>query len=260
MFADRESVGAACSKPRALCFSLVLALVCGVAHAASALPTGHAEYAVSWNGIPAGAATVAVRHGVSDTPSSYRVDAYLHTNKLVDLLWRFRGHAMAEFGSTDLQPLGFRYDRRENAKHAVTDVSFDPTLTRATGVYQRDTDLRRMELREPGLLDPITAIFQALDRPAQIGDRWRYEIFTGEARYRVELTVTGEDTITVGAGRFRAWRVNPEVWKIGSGPDRRLRHATMWVAEDSTRLPLRIRSEVFIGGIDCDLIRFQAAP
>ena len=83
---------------------------------------------------------------------------------------------------------------------------------------------------------------------------------TGEARYRVELTVVGEDTITVAPGRFRAWRVNPDVWKIGSGRDRRLRRATVWVAEDSTRLPLRIRSEVFIGAVDCDLIRFQAAP
>jgi len=241
-------------------FSLVLALLCGVAHAAAALPIGHAEYAVSWNGIPAGAATVAVQRGGREIPVGYRVDAFLRTNKLVDLLWRFRGHATAEFSSADLRPLGFQYDRHENAKHAVTDVLFDPTLTRATGVYHRDADLRRMELREPGILDPITAIFQALDRPVQIGDSWRYEIFTGEARYRVALTVVAEDTITVAAGRFRAWRVNPDVWKIGSGRDQRLRRATVWVAEDATRLPLRIRSEVFIGAVDCDLIRFQVSP
>jgi len=234
--------------------------VCGVAQTAAALPTGHAEYAVSWNGIPAGAAIVAVRHDGSETASGYRVDAFLRTNKLVDLLWRFRGHATAEFSSADLRPRGFQYDRRENAKHVVTDVLFDPMLTGATGVHYRDADLRRMELREPGILDPITAIFQALDRPVHVGDNWRYEIFTGEARYRVELAVVSEDTITVAAGRFRAWRVNPDVWKVGSGPDQRLRHATVWVAEDATRLPLRIRSEVFIGAVDCDLIRFQAAP
>ena len=40
-------------------------------------------------------------------------------------------------------------------------------------------------------------MFQVLTQPVRIGDLLRDEIFTGEARYRVELAVTGEDVVSV---------------------------------------------------------------
>src|SRR5258706_541862 len=74
-------------------------------------------------------------------------------------------------------------------------------------------------------------------------------------RYRVEWVTSGEETITVTAGTFPAWRVEPRVWKIGTGVDQRLRRATLWVSQEPVRTLLRIRSEVFIGAVNCDLQR-----
>ncbi len=239
---------------------LVLLASLATTHAAAAatLTLGEAEYRVSWNGIPAAAATIDVRQDTDSGRPLYRVEVAARTNWLVDLLWRFRAHALSSFTFDDLAPLGFRYDREENNKHVVTDVTFGPSPVEVTGRKYRGGDTAVMTLREANLLDPITAIFHALVQSVQVGDARRYEIFTGEARYRVELDVTGEDTVSVAAGTYRAWRIEPKVWKLGTGADERLRRATIWVSQDGARIPVRIRTEVFVGAVNCDLLRLRA--
>jgi hypothetical protein len=213
------------------------------------------DYRLSWNGIPAAYTTVNVTRDEQGRGPLYRVEAIASTGWLVDLLWSLRARVGARF--TDrLAPLGFRYDREVNKERSLTDVSFDPP--RATGThYGPRGETRVLAVSAPDLLDPITAIFRALSHAVHVGETLQYDVFTGEARYRVWLTVSGEERVTVHAGTFMAWRMEPEVWKIGSGKDQRLRRATIWVSQGPVRTLLRIRSEVFIGAVTCDLLRFE---
>jgi len=252
--AVRRSVLCAC-----LIASLPLGAAVPVPDATTAKPiaVGRAEYAVSWNGIPAAAATVEVRRSVQAGEPVYRVEAAMRTNKFVDLFFRLRARADSSFTSADMVPLGFRWDRKENSKHSITDVSFSRSAQEATGIHRRGNDTKVLEVRAPGILDPITAIFRAMVQPIKVGDLLHYEVFTGEARYRVELAITGEEKVRVAGGTYQAWRVDPRLWKIGKGVDERLRRATMWVSKDPAHILLRIRSEVFIGAVTCELVKLQ---
>jgi hypothetical protein len=222
------------------------------------LPTGQMDYRVSWNGISAGSATVEVTRAEQDRASIYRVDAAIQTSWLVDLLWRLRAHALSSFTADQLAPLGFRYDRDVNREHSITDITFEPSGQEAEGRHYRGGEIKVVDVHDAGVLDPVTAIFRALTEPFRNGDTLRYEVFTGEARYRVELHVEGEDLISIAAGTYRAWRVVPRIWKLGSGLDQRLRDATIWVSQQPVRTVLRIRSDVFIGAVNCDLQRLPA--
>src|SRR5512139_656260 len=126
------------ARPAAVCALALLGGLLGLctpsAAGAASLAEGEAEYGVSWNGIPAGAATIAVRRDQHAGRPIYRVEALAQTNWFVDLLWHFRGHAMSSFTSDNLAPLGYRYDREENSKHIITDVIFDYAEPSATGV------------------------------------------------------------------------------------------------------------------------------
>ena len=72
-------------------------------------------------------------------------------------------------------------------------------------------------------------------------------------------TVGRPEAIDVPAGHFRALRVVPEVWKIGSdrpSPIRACARATIWVSRRSAAARcLRIRSEMFIGAVTLDLVK-----
>ena len=50
---------------------------------------------------------------------------------------RLRARVSAGFTTTDLTPLGFRYDREMNRVHSRTDIVYDPVSQRPTGIYAR---------------------------------------------------------------------------------------------------------------------------
>jgi hypothetical protein len=216
------------------------------------------EYRIAWNGIPAAGASVAITAGEVAGQDSIVVEATARTNAFVDLFWPFRGTVRATFLRDGLTPRHFVYDRQMNGTPYLTSVDFDQE--RARSVYIRGSRRRESALDEAGVIDPITAVFRARLSGAKPGDTLRYEVWTGEARYRVELAVNGPESIDVPAGRFSALRVVPTVWKVGSQPERdtRLRQATIWVADDPARTLLRIRSEIFIGAVTLDLVRVEA--
>jgi hypothetical protein len=155
--------------------------------------------------------------------------------------------------------MGFRYDREIRGEPSLTDVVFHAAGGPAVGTLRRRGATKVVEADAPDLLDPVTAIFRALSRPLAAGEILRYEVFTGESRYRVELEVLREESVTVAGRPQAAWRVEPRLWKIGRGLEPRLREATIWVSRDPARTVLRVRSQVFIGAVSCDLLAVHPA-
>jgi len=217
------------------------------------------EYRIAWNGIPAAAARVEITPTDLSGHDGMVVVATARTNAFVDLFWSFRGTARATFLADGLAPLHFVYDRQMNGAPYLTWIDFE--ASRARSVYLRGERRRDLELDEGNVIDPITAVFRARLSGAKPGDELRYDVWTGEERYRVQLQIRGPEQITVPAGHFSALQVVPEIWKVGSQPelDTRLRRATVWVSDDAAHTLLRIRSEIFVGAITLDLVRIEAA-
>lgn len=219
---------------------------------AAAVPTGALEYRLSWNGIPAASAVIDVTR---DDATTYRIEAATRTNSFVDLFWRLRGRVESRFAADTFAPLGFRFDREINRKPEVTEVTFGGEAPFAVGLHRRDGREHVKTVDEDYVLDPVTAIFRALQEELEAGATRVYEVFTGQSTYRVELRGGGEETVRTAAGTFAALRVEPRVWKVGEGLEPRLRGATIWVSQAAPRMPVRIRSEVFVGAVHADLQR-----
>ncbi len=224
-------------------------------------PTERAQtlsYRVAWNGLPAAHATVSIKPEELGGEAAYTVETTASTNRFVDLFWRFRGNAQVSFLARDWTPLRFRYDRNVRGVRSLTTIDFNPAQRRANSLYVKGgVTKKELELSSLDLIDPITAVFKARHDDIEIGSKLEYDVFTGESRYRVELSVDGRDQVEVPAGTFAALRVTPRVWKIrghDKPPDRRLRGASIWVSDDSERVLLRIRSDVFIGAVTFDLM------
>jgi hypothetical protein len=242
---------------------IVTLLAAAVLPASPSAPPSHhprrLEYRIAWNGIPAAGATVDITPGELGGRDSVTVEARARTNPFVDLFWSFRGTARATMLADDLTPLHFVYDREMAGKPYLTWIDFE--TERARSVFIKGSKRRDFAVDGSGLVDPITAVFRARLSGATAGDVLHYDVWTGESRYRVKLSVKAAEPIDVPAGHFNALRVEPAVWKVGDAPslDTRLRAATIWVADDPQRTLLRIRSELFIGAVTLDLTRVEPA-
>lgn len=216
------------------------------------------QYRVAWNGLAAARASVHIRPDSLGEHPTYTVETSARTNSFIDLFFQFRGRARVIFLQRDLTPLQFYYDREIRGVHARTTVDYLLAEQRIRS-HHVEAGVTKSRFNIPGLdlIDPITATFHARHSPSQVGKTKGYDVFTGESRYRVELTPEGRDEVQVPAGRFRALRISPRVWKVrddDSPRDDRLRGATIWVSDDDARVLLRIRSEVFIGAVTLDLV------
>ena len=195
--------------------------------------------------------------GCCSPPSpSCTIEARARTNWFVGLLWLYRGEARTTLLTEPIVPLSFHYERLVKRKPTRTWLDFAPNPERARSGYVKRS--RRLEevIDARELMDPITAGFHALTVDARVGDVLSYRMFTGETRYRVRLTIRAEETVEVPAGRFEAFRVEPEVivLKDEERPDENLRRATLWVTRDPVRTLLRVRSELFFGAVTLDLV------
>ena len=240
--------------PLLRCLVLV-ACIAAASSSALAIPQPRTlQYRVAWNGIPAASAIVEITPKQVDGRENLIVEASAGTNRFVDLFWKFRGTLRSRLRADDLTPVDFVYDRHMAGKPYRTRIDFDRRSARS--VFVKGSHRQEFTVDEPDVIDPITAIFRARASGARPGDTLSYDVWTGESRYRVRLAVGQPEPIEVPAGRFRALRIVPEVWKIGATPelDTRLRTATIWVTDDPSRTLLRIRSDIFIGAVTVDLV------
>jgi hypothetical protein len=221
------------------------------------------RYRVTWNGIPAAQATVMFMERLPREPSTTWVWVELRTNRLVDLFWSLRAQSWADVDASTLRPRHFTFDRRINGKPELTQVEADGDGL-LTGRYARPRRYRLIEVNDADALDPMAAILRVRQALPAVGDSATYDVFTGEARYRIEMRRYASETVAVPAGRFSAARIEPVIWRVDrAGPDTRVRHLTLWVTDTPPHTLLRVRSEVFIGALYAELTEWShdgAAP
>ncbi|MBI4517119.1 MAG: DUF3108 domain-containing protein [Deltaproteobacteria bacterium] len=212
------------------------------------------QYRVSWNGIPVARATVTRTDDQGELRQTTRLSALIRTNSFVDLFWSLRAQSIAEADALMLRPRWFVFDRRINGKPELTRIDAEPDGL-LVGRYARPGRYRLVEVNNPRALDPMTAVLRALQQPPSAAAPQSYDIFTGEARYRIELRREAVETIRVPAGRFDAVRIVPTIWRVEQDKrDPRVRRVAIWVTQSVPHTLLRIRSEVFIGAVYCDLV------
>jgi hypothetical protein len=247
-----------------LCAGLVLTLptlALPQGKSGSLPPSQYLEYRVSWNGIPAANATVRISTDNFSGDLGYVVEASVQTNDFVDIFYSYRGRVRTTFLADELFPLRYTYQERVNSRPAIAWVDFDRRTRTAEGVYVSKKGKRKTyELDGNVFVDPVTAVFRARRAQPKTGEQISQHVFTGEKHYHVILTVTGEEVVEVPAGRFAALVLKPTVYKMGKDkPHKKLREATIWVTRDLSHVPLKIRSRVFIGSVNVDLV-YNGAP
>lgn len=235
-------------------FTVVLLLVAnGSASRATADPAqAQYDYRVSWNGIPAASATVIVSEDPDTALAQLRAD--VRTNRVVDMLFNFRGSVWGAFDQREAISRGFSFHRVTGGRVESTRIEVDGDGT-LVGRYSRTGRADEVErVDEADVLDPVAALLRLRHAIPPNGSVTAHELFTGETRYRIEIEHVGDERVQVPAGTFDAVKVVPRVWRVGR-QDARVRAVTAWVTREAPHTILRVRSDVFIGAVYGDLTK-----
>ena len=87
------------------------------------------------------------------------------------------------------------------------------------------------------------------------GEDISLNMFFDQENYLFKLRFLGRETIETAFGKVRCLKLRPFVQsgRVFSEQE----SVTLWVSDDQNKIPLKIRADLRVGSIDCDLDRFK---
>jgi hypothetical protein len=217
-------------------------------------------YEASWLGIPAARGWFELHRNKKD-PSLWNVEAWIETNKVVDLVFRMRDYMRERVAVGSLKAQDIYQLQHENQRANEYTITFDDKsdLVVSTKKNHNGTETHEFISRDP--FGPISGAMMALSQDLAPGRRLLFDVFSGTNRYVFDFNVEGKERVQVPVGSYDALKVSPGIVYLSNGKLRRQAHeTTLWISADKGHLPLRMEAATFIGTVRADLVQIDGPP
>ncbi len=214
-------------------------------------------YQASWIGIPAATARIHLRKNPKD-PNLWVAEAWIETNRFVDIFFRMRDYMRERFATSSLQTRDFYIRQQERKTLNEYDVTFDREKRIVTMVKRNRKGSETREFIASDPWGPISGAMMALTQPIEPGRRYVFDVYTGNNRYVLDFTVDRRERVRVPLGDFDAWRITPGIVYLSNTKlMSQARETRVWVSADQHHVPLRLEAAAFIGYVRADLIEID---
>lgn len=214
-------------------------------------------YQASWLGIPAANAEILL-HRDSHDPDLWTAEAWIKTNRAVDVVYKMRDYLREDFRRGTFVPRTMFVRQNEGRRHDEFTVNFDPSSQLVT---MRKQGPRGLQIRRFRAINPqgmASGAAMALSQPLTVGSSLIFDVFSATSRYVLKFAVTGQGHLGTAAGSFNAIKIEPSViWMSDKSMREWASATTAWVSADERRLPLRIDAAIFIGAVRIDLVKVE---
>ena len=214
-------------------------------------------YRVSWIGIPAAEAKIRL-NGNGKDPALWSGEAWIQTNRAVDLLFKMRDYMREDFQHASFIPRAIYISQRENQRENEYLLSFDRSKALVTTIKRnkRGSDTRRFAADNPW--GPISGAIMALSQPLKVGQKLIFDVFSARNRYVISFEVARRQRLSTALGDMDALRIVPRLVYLSDEDGRKkARETTVWVSADRRHIPLRIEAAAFIGKLRIDLVEMS---
>lgn len=217
-------------------------------------PGERLRFVLKWTVIPAGEAVLEVmppvqiagndaHHFVLTARSNAFVDAFFMVRNRID--------GWSDIGVT--RSLHYRQNQHEGSTRRNITVSFDWHEMRAQ--YSRDGQALDPIPISEGTLDPLSIFYWSRSVELVVGQPIQRSVTDGKKHVLGRATVVRRETITVPAGTFDTFLIEPDLAHVGGvfekSPNAKIQ---LWVSADHRRLPVRIKSKVVVGSFSGELV------
>lgn len=210
------------------------------------------ELQIYYGPVNAGRVHTELRVGLSEGRRVYHARAIARSTGLADKLYKVRDVYEGYFDSISMLPVKSIRDISEGKYKKHDEVTYDHENNKAYS-------LRSGEHEVPsGIMDMTTTFFfirnidydtLAYGQVIDINTFFDDEVFPFDMRYR------GREEIKTRGGEYRCIKLVPyvEPGRIFKSED----DMTIWLSDDANHVPVRIRFDLIIGSVKCDLIGYS---
>ena len=144
-----------------------------------------------------------------------------------------------------MYPLAFHKILNEGKFHDRQVMTYDQAAGR---VRTRDTTLAVA----PFTHDILSAFYYIRTQPLAVGKSFELSAVSGKKTYKLKVICHREETVTVPAGTFKTWVIEPVL--KDDGLFKAKGQLWIWVTRDDRRMPVKMQSKIPVGSIKAELV------
>lgn len=221
------------------------------------------EYEIGYGFMTAGEASLVTRPSVD--PSQIEFITLAQNNGFFESVYPVRDTIVTRVSRPGLVPSYFRKVVHEGSYHAKSQILFDNKNSRAAlsdTVFESDGRVRR-SFDTTVVLDGvyhciISAFYQVRAMYLEPGKVGYFSAVSGKKKYKMKVICHRRETISVQGGTFPCLVVEPIL--EGDGIFQSKGSLTIWLSDDSRRLPVLMKSKIAVGSIRAELKSFRQGP
>jgi len=199
--------------------------------------------------VTAGTATLTVRErrATGGGRAAYYLVAEARPSSFVERLYHVYYKAESLMDTETLRPsLATIYsDERGRTRRRL--MRFRPGDVADYEVQLRSNPPTRSEFKtQPSSLDPLSALYVLRTMPLRPGQTTNVPFANNGKNYRLRVTVAGREQVSTGLGQLPALKVTPLI-QDEKGQPATTRNLTLWLSDDTRRLPLRMEVDLPVG-------------
>lgn len=111
----------------------------------------------------------------------------------------------------------------------------------------------------PGVFDVFGSLYYVRTLPLEVGKSFSIDVQDGGKVWPLVVNVLKRETVKVKAGAFDCYKVEPVLREPGMFVAKG-KKLEVWMTADERRMPVLMRSEVFIGHVSAELVEAKLPP
>ncbi len=224
-------------------------------------PGERLTFVLKWTIIPAGEAVLEIlplEHMAGRNAYHFALTA--RSNAFVDVFYMVRDRIDAWADMNLQQSLLYRKKQHEGDSRRDITVSFDWDEMTAQYINR---GINRHEVGKPipittGTFDPLSIFYWSRSVDLAVSRPIQRPVTDGKKHVMGIANVIRQETITVPAGSFDTWLIEPNLAHVGGvfekSPDASIQ---LWVTTDDRHLPVKLASKVVVGEFTGELVSMK---
>ena len=220
------------------------------------IPSCTVNLRVSWKGLlDSGLMRVEFQPRGASKPGKISIRSEVQSTGAAAKLFPYKSHAWSEIDPVTLKPLFFQSTETDRSETLTTTLEHTPTCVNCMEKSHDHKSGKLSERRKTFTHQPVYDLFSAMlfirSQNLREGDSYKLLIHPFKQPYLLHVTVRGRENHL----EQKCIRLGVNLRKINAKtlelmPYKKLkREATLWLSDDTARVPLELRAAVFVGDV-----------
>ena len=216
------------------------------------------KFGLYYSGIKVGTAYIKNR-GIVDINgrAAYVIQTSAFSASVIDTVFKVRDINLSWLDAQKFYSLGYSQSLREGRYQRDEWILFDYPANTYHGKLSKKSGTRDISgpLTSP-VLDMLTALYFVRGQNLENGKNVVFDIVNREEQYPLIVKVIKRETVKTPAGKFKCVVVEPQFRGEGIFVSKG-KSLQVWLTDDERKLPVKMKTEVFIGSVSAQLLEYQ---